>query len=165
MVEPHLQLVKRGEETSYERFMKLPSGEERWVRVRLVPRRDPAGKVVGYYAISTDIHAIKLAQAEVGANLERFASVIAARQAALQRFEQDAAVRLPSLQQMAEDAYRLGRGTILELLDSARSRYELQQARIELVAALYEAQLRYLAMSGDLERRFGVEPPAPAPAR
>ena len=106
----------------------------------------------------------ELAQAEVGANLERLASVIAARQSALQRFEQEAAVRLPSLQQMAEDAYRLGRGTILELLDSARSRYELQQARIDLVAALYEAQLRFLATSGELERRFGIEPPA-APVR
>lgn len=106
----------------------------------------------------------ELAQAEVGANLERLASVIAARQSALQRFEQEAAVRLPSLQQMAEDAYRLGRGTILELLDSARSRYELQQARIDLVAALYEAQLRFLATSGDLERRFGIEPPS-VPAR
>jgi cobalt-zinc-cadmium efflux system outer membrane protein len=105
----------------------------------------------------------ELAQAEVGANLERLAAVIAARQSALQRFESEAAVRLPALQQMAEDAYRLGRGTILELLDSARSRYELQQARIDFVAALYEAQLRFLATTGDLDRRFGVDTPA-APA-
>ena len=99
----------------------------------------------------------ELAQAEVGANLERLANVIAARQSALQRFEQEAALRLPALQQMAEDAYRLGRGSILELLDSTRSRYELQQARIELVAALYEAQLRFLATSGDLEKTVGVD--------
>jgi cobalt-zinc-cadmium efflux system outer membrane protein len=105
----------------------------------------------------------ELAQAEVGANLERLANVIAARQSALQRFEEEAAVRLPSLQQMAEDAYRLGRGTILELLDSTRSRYELQQVRIDLVAALHEAELRFLATSGDLERRFGT--PRPAPGR
>ena len=98
----------------------------------------------------------ELAQAEAGANLERLASVIAARQSALQRFDQEAAVRLPALQQMAEDAYRLGRGSILELLDSTRSRYELQQARIDLIAALYAAQLRYLATSGDLDARFGI---------
>ena len=64
-VKPHLDRVMRGEETSFERFMKLSSGGERWVRVRMSPRRDPAGKVVGYYAISTDIHEIKLAQAEI----------------------------------------------------------------------------------------------------
>jgi cobalt-zinc-cadmium efflux system outer membrane protein len=107
----------------------------------------------------------ELAQAEVGANLERLASVIAARQSALQRFEEEAAVRLPSLQRMAEDAYRLGRGSILELLDSTRSRYELQQARIDLLAALYEAELRFLATTGDLERRFGADSPGAAPAR
>ena len=107
----------------------------------------------------------ELTQAEAGANLERFASVIAARQSALQRFDQEAAVRLSALRQMAEDAYRLGRGSILELLDATRSRYELQQARIDLVAALYEAQLRFLATSGDLDRRFGLELPQAAPSR
>ena len=62
---PHLERAKRGEETSYERFFRLPSGKERWVRVRLTPRRDAAGKVLGYYAVSTDIHEIKTAQAAV----------------------------------------------------------------------------------------------------
>ena len=62
---PHLARVARGEETSYERFFRLPSGEERWVRVRLTPRRDAAGKVLGYYAVSTDIHEIKTAQAAI----------------------------------------------------------------------------------------------------
>jgi cobalt-zinc-cadmium efflux system outer membrane protein len=57
---------------------------------------------------------------------------------------------------MAEDGYRLGRGTILELLDAARTRYELQQSRVELAAALLEAQVRYLALSGDLEQRVGA---------
>jgi cobalt-zinc-cadmium efflux system outer membrane protein len=56
---------------------------------------------------------------------------------------------------MAEDAYRLGRGSMLELLDAVRSRYELQQARVELAAALLDAQVRYLALSGDLEKRLG----------
>jgi len=107
----------------------------------------------------------ELAQAETGANLERLANVIAARQSALRRFEQEAAARLPSLQQMAEDAYRLGRGSLLELLDSTRSRYELEQARIDLVAALYEAELRFLATSGDLDRRFGIGESGATPGR
>jgi diguanylate cyclase (GGDEF)-like protein/PAS domain S-box-containing protein len=62
---PHLERASRGEESSYERFMRMPSGEERWVRVRITPRRDAAGKVLGYYAISTDIHDIKSAHARI----------------------------------------------------------------------------------------------------
>jgi cobalt-zinc-cadmium efflux system outer membrane protein len=104
----------------------------------------------------------QLAQAEVGATLERLAGVIAARQAALQGFEREAAARLPSLQQMAEDAYRLGRGSILELLDATRSRYELLQLRIDLASALLEAQLRFLATTGELEKGVGVAPAEPA---
>jgi len=63
---------------------------------------------------------------------------------------------VPALKQMAEDAYRLGKGTILELLDTVRSRYELQQSRVDLAAALLEAQVRYLALSGELEERMGA---------
>ena len=107
----------------------------------------------------------ELAQAEVAANLERLAGMIAARQSALQRFEQEAAGRLPALKEMAEDAYRLGRSSILELLDSTRSRYELQQTRIDLVAALFEAQLRYLATSGELEKAVGADSPEPSRSR
>jgi diguanylate cyclase (GGDEF)-like protein/PAS domain S-box-containing protein len=62
---PHIERVKRGEEASYERALRLPSGEERWVRVRLTPRRDAEGVVRGFYVVSTDIHEIKSAQAEV----------------------------------------------------------------------------------------------------
>lgn len=98
----------------------------------------------------------ELTQAEVAANLERLAGVIVSREAALQRFEREAAGKLPALKQMAEDAYRLGRGTILDLLDSTRSRHELQQTRIDLVGALLEAQVRYLATSGDLDKAVGL---------
>ena len=98
----------------------------------------------------------ELAEAEVAANLERYANVIAARQTALQGFDKESASRLPALREMAEQAYRLGRSSIFELLDSTRSRYELQQARIELVASLIEAQLRFLATSGTLDRIIGT---------
>jgi cobalt-zinc-cadmium efflux system outer membrane protein len=98
----------------------------------------------------------ELAMAEVAANLERYAKVISTRQAALTRFDEDAMVRLALLKQMADDAYRLGRGSIFELIDSTRSRHELRQARIELIASLVEAQLRFLAISGELERSVGM---------
>jgi diguanylate cyclase (GGDEF)-like protein/PAS domain S-box-containing protein len=64
-IKPYLERAMRGEESSYERFFRVPGGADRWVRVRLSPRRDANGKVVGYYAVSTDIHEIKLAQAEI----------------------------------------------------------------------------------------------------
>jgi len=56
-------------------------------------------------------------------------------------------------------AYRLGRTSIFELLDSVRSRHELRQTQIELVSGVLEAQLRYLALRGDLDR--AVSGPAP----
>lgn len=93
----------------------------------------------------------EIMQAETAANLERYAGVIAARQTALQRFDSESASRLPALKEMSEQAYRLGRSSIFELLDSTRSRHELQQTRIDLIASLVEAQLRYLSTSGQLE--------------
>ena len=65
MLDPHLARVAQGEETSFERKLRLPSGTERWVRVSMTPRRDSAGRVVGYYVISTDIHELKAAQAVI----------------------------------------------------------------------------------------------------
>jgi hypothetical protein len=38
----------------------------------------------------------------------------------------------------------------------------LQQTRIDLVASLYEAQLRFLATSGDLDRAAGITELDPA---
>jgi len=101
----------------------------------------------------------ELTQAEVAANLGRLAGVIISREAALQQFEREAAAKLPLLKQMAEDAYRLGRGTILDLLDATRSRNELRQTRIDLAAALLEAQIRFLALSGELEKSLGLAAP------
>jgi diguanylate cyclase (GGDEF)-like protein/PAS domain S-box-containing protein len=63
-LQPHLDRAIGGEESAYERVLRLPNGEERWVRVRITPRKE-AGRVVGYYVVSTDINAIKRAQAEV----------------------------------------------------------------------------------------------------
>lgn len=125
-------------------------------------RRGPLAKAEAE-AVSAALRR-ELAVAEVATNLERFASVIAARAIALQRFQQEAAARLPSLKRMAEDSYQLGRSSIFELLDSTRSRYELYQTRIDLVAALFEAQLRFLATSGELERSVGLTA-EPEPSR
>ena len=100
----------------------------------------------------------QIAVAETAANLERYAGVIASRQEALGRFTRDVAARLETLNTMAEDAYRLGRTSIFELLDSARSRQELRQTQVELVAGVLEAQVRYLALRGDLEKAATAPP-------
>ncbi len=63
-LQPHIDRAVKGEESSYERILRLPSGEERWVRVRITPRVE-SGRVMGYYVVSTDIHQIKTAQAAI----------------------------------------------------------------------------------------------------
>jgi cobalt-zinc-cadmium efflux system outer membrane protein len=98
----------------------------------------------------------QLVMGETAANLQRLTNVIGTRRDALERFDQDAASKLQPLRQMAEDAYRLGRGSILELLDATRSRYELLQARRDLAAALLEAQVRLRALRGELEKPVAV---------
>jgi cobalt-zinc-cadmium efflux system outer membrane protein len=98
----------------------------------------------------------QLVEVETAANLDRLAQVISLRKSSLERFERESAQRIPALKQMAEDAYRLGRGSILELLDAVRSRYDLQQSRVELAASLLDAQVRYLALSGELEQRLNI---------
>lgn len=93
-----------------------------------------------------------LVETEVRTNLERYSAMIAARRSALQSHDQGAARQLPALKQMAEDAYRLGRGMVFDLLDATRARLELQQTRVDLLASLVDAQLRYLAISGRLDQ-------------
>ncbi|MBX3663233.1 MAG: TolC family protein [Burkholderiales bacterium] len=93
----------------------------------------------------------ELIAAELEANLRRLEEVIAARSVSLERFEKSAVSQLGPLKEMVEDAYRLGRGSVLELLDATRSRHDLQLMRIELAAELLGAQLRLLALSGGLD--------------
>jgi len=115
-------------------------------------RRGPQAKAEAQ-AIQANLRR-QLVEAETAANLDRLAQVISLRKSSLEQFERESAQRIPGLKQMAEDAYRLGRGSILELLDAVRSRYELQLARVDLAAALLDAQVRYLALSGDLGKRL-----------
>jgi cobalt-zinc-cadmium efflux system outer membrane protein len=80
--------------------------------------------------------------AETVANIERLRDLVERRRVALDRFEREAASRLAALRDMAEDSYQLGRTSVLELLDAARSRHELQQNRADLTASLLQAQVR-----------------------
>ena len=54
-------------------------------------------------------------EAETGVELRRLLEALVQRRAALERFESRVDLRSPALRQMAEDAYRLGRGTVLNV--------------------------------------------------
>lgn len=89
-----------------------------------------------------------LAEAEVQADEQRYSILVAQRTAALDHFRQQLEPRLPFLKQMAEDAYQLGKSSIIELLDATRVRYETQLNHLELLSGLMEAQLWLQAVRG-----------------
>ncbi|HUL95901.1 MAG TPA: PAS domain-containing protein [Usitatibacter sp.] len=73
LLEPHIARAMQGEESSFERLVPT---NQRWVRVRICPRRDSAGKVRGFYAISTDIHDLKIAQERIADQERQLRAVI-----------------------------------------------------------------------------------------
>ena len=48
-----------------ERLIDFADGRTRWMNVRYTPRRDAAGKVIGYYATTSDIHEQKTVEEEL----------------------------------------------------------------------------------------------------
>ncbi len=91
--------------------------------------------------------------------LERAVEVLKRRRETLTKFEHDVLDTLPTLKQMAEDAYRLGKTGLLELLDSSRTRTEIKLNHLELLVAEIEAELDAMMASGILVAT--VEPPKP----
>jgi len=89
-------------------------------------------------------------ESEVGVELRRLIGALAQRRAALDRFRRNVGERIPALKQMAEDAYRLGRGSLLELIDAARSRLEARLTEMDLRAATVAQELRILGLTGKL---------------
>ena len=87
---------------------------------------------------------------EVDAELRRLLDALAQRRAAIELFRRNVAERIPALKQMAEDAYRLGRGTLLELIDAARSRSDARLTEIDLRAATVAQEHRILGLTGKL---------------
>ncbi|PPD42370.1 MAG: hypothetical protein CTY16_14810 [Methylobacter sp.] len=86
--------------------------------------------------------------------LERSLDVLAGRRATLAEFERDVLEPLPGLRQMAEDAYRLGKTGLLELLDSSRSRTAIKLDHLDLLVAEIESELDALMASGQLTVAF-----------
>ena len=59
-------------------------------------------------------------------------------------------MRIPAMRQRAEDAYRLGRGGILDLMDASRSRLDVQLTEVDLRTETARQELRLLALTGKL---------------
>lgn len=89
-------------------------------------------------------------EAELDTELARTLDALAARRATLAQFDQNVGARLEALRQMAEDYYQLGRGSLLELIDSARSRLESTLAGLEVQAQVALDETHLLALSGEL---------------
>lgn len=83
---------------------------------------------------------LQAAQAEVRAQIENSALVLAKRKEALRTFEGAVSGRVPSLRRMAEDAYREGSADILELLDANRSLRDLQVEHVQQLEAVRLAE-------------------------
>ena len=92
----------------------------------------------------------RTARASVGAEFQKQREALALRKETLARFDRDVFDRQSAFLEMAESAYRLGRGTLFELLDARRTRLEAALARAELVAAIAESQIELRALSGAL---------------
>ncbi|HEY3076948.1 MAG TPA: TolC family protein [Burkholderiales bacterium] len=88
--------------------------------------------------------------AVVRSDFERQREALNVRREALARFERDVFERQSAFLEMAESAYRLGRGTLFELLDARRTQLEATLARAELLGAIAETQLELRALSGSL---------------
>jgi cobalt-zinc-cadmium efflux system outer membrane protein len=169
---PQLLAARRDEDTA--RASVTRAERERWPVPVLSAGRtwtsDPSGSA-NYVGISTEIPIFdtrrgqlekaqaelraaerrrEAIEAEAGVELRRLLAALEQRRAALARFESKVDVRSPALRQMSEDAYRLGRGTLLELIDAARTRVDLRVTDIELRALTVQQELRILALTGGL---------------
>ena len=117
----------------------------------------------GMARASAEQHAVLLKRelllAATRQELERAVEVLKRRRETLTKFEHDVLDTLPTLQQMAEDAYRLGKTGLLELLDSSRTRTEIKLNHLELLVGEIEAELDAMMASGILVAM--VEQPKP----
>ncbi len=92
----------------------------------------------------------EMIEAEVGVDLVRVLDTLVQKRAALEQLERNVGTRIAALKQMAEDSYRLGRGSILELIDSSRSRLDARLAGVDLRATIVQHEYRIKALADKL---------------
>jgi len=88
--------------------------------------------------------------AALRAELRKQRDTLQMRRAALERFEREVSQRQSAFLEMAESAYRLGRGTLFELLDARRTQLGAGIARLELLSAIVESQIELRSLEGSL---------------
>jgi cobalt-zinc-cadmium efflux system outer membrane protein len=91
-----------------------------------------------------------LVTARTRSALERAVELLIHRRETRAKFERDVMGKLAELKEMGEASYRLGKGSLLELLDASRSRTETRLTHLDLIQAEIEAELEVLRSSGSL---------------
>ena len=94
--------------------------------------------------------ALAAAQSE----LRRATSQLAQRRQLAERYAAQGLNRLADLKRMAQDAYQLGQGSVLELIDSIDSVAEKQIGYLDLVEEVLQAELDVRSAAGDLTGRL-----------
>ncbi|MCU0734661.1 MAG: TolC family protein [Methylotetracoccus sp.] len=95
----------------------------------------------------------QLTAARTRKELERAAALLERRRRTLDQFASEVISQIPKLHRMAEDAYRLGKGSLLDLLDATRSRTAARINYLDLLEAETEAEIEVLKASGLLADR------------
>jgi cobalt-zinc-cadmium efflux system outer membrane protein len=90
------------------------------------------------------------ATARTRSALERAVELLVRRRETRAMFERDVMGKLADLKEMGEASYRLGKGSLLELLDASRSRTETRLTHLDLIQSEIEAELEVLRSSGSL---------------
>ncbi|WP_237080084.1 TolC family protein [Myxococcus xanthus] len=98
--------------------------------------------------IQAEARALEAELAEARAELSRAHAVLEGRKGALARLEHDVVERLPTVRRMAEDAYREGRGNILELLDAFRSLKDMRVLHLKQQETVKVAEASVLFAAG-----------------
>ena len=82
--------------------------------------------------------------------LQRALQQLSLRRTAVRDYEKEGLAQIAPLHQMAQDAYKLGKGTILELIDALGSITEHRLEHLELVKDMLDAEWEVRQASGDL---------------
>jgi len=98
--------------------------------------------------VEAETRAMRSQIAEARAEIERTRATFMGRRETLSTVDRDIVQRIPGLRRMAEDAYREGRGDILELLDASRSLKSIQLLRVKQLEMTKLAEEEVIAAAG-----------------
>lgn len=98
--------------------------------------------------VEAQTRAMRAQLAEARAEIERTRATFVGRRETLSTVDRDIVQRVPGLRRMAEDAYREGRGDILELLDASRSLKNIHLLRVKQLEMTKLAEEDVIAAAG-----------------